>query len=221
MRHLSLLLSALLFSAFAQAASNANIATISCSGSSSFDLSNGALLSCDGDFSLIGGSIDSDTGITISAVGSLFLDDLRISAPVVELKTLSGTISVAKGASINGFNWNNFDIGTAPRLTFEQPGDLTLLERRAGIVSTGGDISLVQPGQITLRDGGGIVVRQPGDIDLSVGGQIVLNGGGQIVLNGGGDLTLVSSVPEPATVWSLLCGGLLLAIRRNRWKDRA
>lgn len=213
MRHLALLLSALLFSAFAQAASNANITTIGCSGNSSFDLSNGAMLSCDGDFSLIGGSVDSDIGITISAAGSLFLDDLSLVAPLVQLKSLTGALTLAQGVSIDVSNWTRFDIGTAPRLTFEQPGDLTLLERRAGTVSTGGDISLGQPGQITLRNGGGIVVRQRGDIDLSVGGQIVLNGGG--------DLTLVSSVPEPGMVWSLLCGGLLLAIRRTCQKDRA
>lgn len=215
MRHLSLLLSALLFSAFAQAASNANIATISCSGNSSFDLANAATLSCDGDFSLIGGSIDSDIGITISAVGSLFLDDLRLRAPVVELKTLTGILSVAEGVSINVINWTTFDVGTAPRVTFEQPGDLTLLERRAGTVtvSAGGDISSGQSGQITLRNGGGIIVRQGGEIDLRTSGQIVLNGGG--------GLALVSSVPEPAMVWSLLGGGLLLAIRRSRRKDLA
>ena len=183
MRHLSLLLSALVFSVFAQAASNANIAIISCSGSSSFDLTSGALLSCDGDFSLIGGSIDSDSGITISAVGSLFLDDLSLSAPFVQLTTLTGTLTLAEGVSINGFNWNNVDIGNnrSPR--------------------------------ITLRQGGSITLPARGDIDLSTGGQVVLNGGG--------DLTLVSSVPEPGMVWSLLCGGLLLAIRRKRRKDPA
>lgn len=215
MRHLSLFLSALLFSVFAQAASNANIATIGCSGNSSFDLSNGAMLSCDGDFSLIGGSIDSDIGITISAVGSLFLDDLRLRAPVVELKTLTGILSVAEGVSINVINWTTFDIGTAPRVTFEQPGDLRLLERGTGTltVSTGGDIAQGQAHLITLRSGEGIFVRQGGDIDLRTGGQIVLNGGG--------GLALVSSVPEPGMVWSLLCGGLLLAIRRNRRQDPA
>ncbi|MDP3539086.1 MAG: PEP-CTERM sorting domain-containing protein [Azonexus sp.] len=215
MRHLSLLLSALLFSAFAHAASNANITTASCSGSQSFDLTNGAMLSCDGDFSLIGGSIDSGIGITISAVGSLFLDDLKLSAPVVELKTLTGILSVAEGVSINVSNWTRFDIGTSPRLTVAQPGDLTLLERRTGkiTVSPGGDISSGQSGQITLRNGGGIIVRQGGEIDLRTSGQIVLNGGG--------GLALVSSVPEPAMVWSLLGGGLLLAIRRHRRKDPA
>lgn len=213
MRHLSLLLSALLFSAFAQAASTANITTASCSGNQSFDLTNGALLSCDGDFSLISGSIDSDTGITISAVGSLFLDDLRLSAPVVQLKTLTGVVSIAEGVSINAINWTTFDIGTSPGLPVAQPGEPMLLEKRTVTVSAGGDISLGQPGQITLRSGGGIIVRQGGDIDLSAGGQIVLNGGGTP--------TLVSSVPEPSMLWSLLCGGLLLAIRRSGRKDQA
>ncbi|MFH1658381.1 MAG: PEP-CTERM sorting domain-containing protein [Pseudomonadota bacterium] len=217
MRHLSLLLSALLFSAFAQAASNANIATIGCSGNSSFDLSNGAMLSCDGDFSLIGGSIDSDIGITISAVGSLFLDDLRISAPVVELKTLTGAISVAKGALIDASNWTTFDIGTSPRVTYTQPRDLTLLERGTVTVSTGGDISLGQPGQITLRNGAGIIVRQGGNITIPVASTASV----QNLDSYRGTLTLVSSVPEPGMVWSLLCGGLLLAIRRNRRQDPA
>ncbi|MFZ2972388.1 MAG: hypothetical protein WA049_07085 [Ferribacterium limneticum] len=207
MRHLALLLSALLFSAFAQATSTANITTASCSGSQSFDLTNGAMLSCDGDFSLIGGSIDSDIGITISAAGSLFLDDLSLAAPLVQLNSVTGALTLAEGVSIDVSNWTRFDIGTSPRVTYARPGDLTLLERRIVTVSTGGDISLGQTGQITLRNGGGILVRQGGDINLSAGGQIVLNGGG--------DLTLVSSVPEPGMVWSLLCGGLLLAIRRK------
>ncbi|TXT30608.1 MAG: hypothetical protein FD131_1591 [Rhodocyclaceae bacterium] len=213
MRHLSLLLSALLFSAFAQAASNANIATIGCSGNSSFDLSNGAMLSCDGDFSLIGGSIDSDIGITISAVGSLFLDDLSLVAPLVQLNSLTGPLTLAEGVSIDTINWTRFDVGTSPGLTVAQPGNPRLLDRGTVTVSTGGDISPGQPGQITLRNGGGILVRKGGDIDLIAGGQITLNGGS--------DLTLVSSVPEPGMVWSLLCGGLLLAIRRNRRQDPA
>jgi hypothetical protein len=210
MRHLSLLLSALLFSAFVQASSHANITTVSCSGSQSFDLTNGAMLSCDGDFSLIGGSIDSDLGITISAFGSLFIDNLTLSAPIVQLKAL--TITVAEGASIDVSNWTNFNIGTSPALTLEQPGNLTLLERRTATVSTGGQISLSQPGQITLNQGGSIVVRQRGESSLSAGGQIVLNGGGS--------LTLVSSVPEPGRLWSMLSGGLLLlAIGRVRRKN--
>lgn len=214
MRHLSLLVSALLFSAFAQAASNANITTISCSGSRSFDLTNGALLSCDGDFSLIGGSIDSDTGITISAGGSLFLDDLRLSAPSVGLKTLSGAITIASGTSIDARDWANFDISASPRLTFAQPG-LARLERGEVTINAGGDISLGQPGRITLSQGNGLIAQR-GDIDL-----IVANGGGQIVVSGGGNLTLVSSVPEPSMAWSLFAGGLLLALRRTGRKDRA
>ncbi|WP_310491386.1 hypothetical protein [Dechloromonas sp.] len=215
MRHLALLLSALLFSAFAQAASNANITTIGCSGNSSFDLTNGAILSCDGDFSLIGGSVDSDSGITISAVGSLFLDDLRLSAPVVQLKTLTGVVSVAEGVSINAINWTTFDIGTSPRLTVAQPGNLTLLERGTVTVSTGGEISLGQPGQITLRNGGGIIVRQGGDITIPVASTAPV----QNLDSYRGTLLLVSSVPEPSMFWSLLCGGLLLAIRRNHRKE--
>lgn len=176
MSHLSLLLSALLFSAFAQAASTANIITASCSGSQSFDLTNEAFLSCDGDFSLIGGRIDSDTGITISAVGSLFLDDLNLSAPIVQLKTLTGILTLAEGVSINGINWTNVDIGNG-----------------------------TSPG-VTPSPGGNVVLPPRGGIDLGAGGQIVLN---EV-----GNLTLVSSVPEPSMAWSLLAGGLLLAIRR-------
>lgn len=217
MRHLSLLLSALLFSAFAQAASNANIATISCSGNSSFDLANAATLSCDGDFSLIGGSIDSDIGITISAVGSLFLDDLRLRAPVVELKTLTGAISVAEGASIDVSNWTRFDVGASSGLTVAQPGNPRLLERGTVTVSTGGDISPGQLGQITLSNGAGIIVRQGGNIAIPVASTPSV----QNLDSYRGTLTLVSSVPEPGMVWSLLCGGLLLAIRRPGGKDLA
>lgn len=217
MRHLSLLLSALLFSAFAQAASSANVATISCSGNQSFDMANGAMLSCDGDFSLIGGSIDSDTGITISAVGSLFLDDLKLSAPVVQLNTLSGVVSVTEGVKINTTNWTNFEISASARTTFAQPADRPLLEARIVTVNAGGDISLGQPGRITLYDGNGIVARAGSIIAAPVAVATPI----RVLDPYRGTFTLVSSVPEPASVWSLLCGGLLLAIRRKQRKDLA
>lgn len=217
MRHLALFLSALLFSAFAQAASNANITTVGCSGNSSFDLSNGAMLSCDGDFSLIGGSIDSDTGITISAVGSLFLDDLKLSAPAVQLRTLTGVVSVTESVSINTINWTTFDVGASSRLTLAQAAERTLLEGSIGTVNAGGDISLGQPGRITLRNGDGIVAP-PGSITAA---QVAVAMPIRVLDPYRGTFTLVSSVPEPASVWSLLCGGLLLAIRRKHRKDVA
>ncbi|MBU1365833.1 MAG: PEP-CTERM sorting domain-containing protein [Gammaproteobacteria bacterium] len=210
MRHLSLLLSALLFSAFAQAATTANITTASCSGSQSFDLSNGALLSCDGDFSLIGGSIDSDISITIRSQGLLTLGDLMLSAPVVQLLSMTDEISLAgswsiTAGSVNIGNTNRLEISPAPSAS--QGSIPRIIVGTMPILS---DIAQGQAHLITLRSGEGIFVRQGGDIDLRTGGQIVLNGGG--------GLALVSSVPEPAMVWSLLGGGLLLAIRRNRRK---
>jgi hypothetical protein len=188
---LSLLLFALLLSAFAHATSTANIGTISCSSSQSFDLTNGATLSCDGDFSLIGGSIDSDTGITISALGSLFLDNLTISAPFVLLNVLSGELTIANGVSITSAGSININTGntTSPRITLA-PG-----------------ATLSYPGG-TGRTAG-------------TGGNITLSAGGNIDLNNGSTLTLVSSVPEPSMFWSLLSGGLLFAIRQTRLKRLA
>lgn len=198
MRHLSLLLSALLFSVFAQAASNANITTASCSGSQSFDLTNSASLSCSGDFSLIGGSIDSDTSITISAFGSLFIGNMTLNAPLIQLKTVTGVLSFGDGISMTSDSIN-VDVGnaTSPRITLAPGAILSVAGRDTNIVAS-------QPGDLTLS--------QPGNIDLSarVG----------IIQSYGGSLTLVSSVPEPDSFWAMLSGGLLLlAIGRVRRKN--
>lgn len=152
MRHLSLLLSALLFSAFVQASSNANITTVSCSGSQSFDLTNGAMLSCDGDFSLIGGSIDSDLGITISAFGSLFIDNLILSAPLIQLKALSGVLTLGDGVSMTADSIN-VDVGntTSPRITLVPGARLNLPGRESGIpTGSGGEIVLENGGSLSL-----------------------------------------------------------------------
>jgi hypothetical protein len=193
MRRLSLLISALLFSAFAHATSTANIGSISCSGSQSFvDLATSATLSCNGDFSLIGGSIDSDTEISISAVGSLFLDNLTISAPLVQLKTFSGVLTFANGVSIISAGSINIDIGnaTSPRITLAPGATLSFPGRGGTTIGTGGDITLSAGGNINLSDGS--------------------------------NLTRVSTVPEPDSFWSMLSGCLiLLVIGRTRLKRPA
>jgi hypothetical protein len=175
-----LLLSALLLSASVHAASTASIGSISCSGSQSFiDLTNGANLSCDGNFSLIGGSINSETAITISAFGDLFLDNLTISAPLVNLTTRSGVLTFSNGVSILSSGTINIDTGntTPPRIALTPGATLTLPGRTNG-----------------------------------TGGTITLSPGGNIDLRSGGRLTLVSSVPEPDSYWSMLCGGLMLVL---------
>ena len=188
MRRLSLFLFVLLLSAFAQATSTANIGSMSCSGGQSFvDLTNGANLSCNGDFSLTGGSIDSDIGISISAFGSLFIDNLTLSAPLVELKTTSGVLTLANGVSIITTGTINIDTGsvTPPRIALTPGATLTRPGRTGG---TGG-----------------------------TSGTLTLSPGGNINLSSGGNLTLVSTVPEPAMGWSMLAGSLLLlAISRSR-----
>jgi hypothetical protein len=155
------------------------------------DQTNGFTLSCNGDMSLIGGSIDSDTVIAISALGALRLDNLTISAPLVEINTFAGELTFGTGVSIISTDRIKIDSGyaTPPRIILE-PG-----------------ITLTLPGR-TLEAG-------------STGGTITLAPGGDLSLGNGGRLTLVSTVPEADRYWSMLCGSLLLlVIGRTRLKHR-
>ena len=185
MRNISRLICALLFSTLANASTNANIGAISCSGDQSFSETDTVTISCSGDLSLLGGSISADNTISIIAYGSLFLNDLTLIAPIVELSAF-GSLSIGDGVSINTGELNA-DVGFAlPRhITSSPSGRIALIDR--------GDVSLIDVGVIPL-------------------GNITLSPGGQIDLIGRGDATLTQAVPEPGNALMMLAGILLLIV---------
>lgn len=74
-----------------------NIENILCNGiatPSTTDLSN---LSCVGDLLINNGSITSDTMIALTAGGSITLNDVRLTAPIVNLTTQSGPLNLGAG----------------------------------------------------------------------------------------------------------------------------
>lgn len=181
MRRVLFLLSALLLSpVVANAASTASIDTVTCSGGLSSSLMEVASFLCSGDFSLLGGNITSDSKVAVTADGSLFLDNLSITAPAVELTTLNGVLSMGNGVSINtdsflaGAGGNNSPtVSVSPRAT------------------------------LTIGSGDTARILNGGDISLSIGQ-------GAITPLAGGTITLIPSVPEPSTYLLMLFGILAL-----------
>lgn len=154
MRNISRLVCALLFSTLANASTNANIGTITCSGDQSFSATDTVAISCSGDLSLLGGSISADNTISIIAYGSLFLNDLTLIAPIVELSAF-GSLSIGDGVSINT-EALNADVGAA------RPGGITL--------SPGGQIALIDRGDATLTP----AVPEPGNALMMFAGILLL-----------------------------------------------
>jgi len=130
----------------ANAASIANIGSVLCSGSLSSSMTEIASFLCSGDFALFDGSISSGSKVVITADGSLFLDNLSITAPVIELTALNGGI-YAWDAPRNG-NSVLVSGGNNP------PGAMLLASGRADHIL---NISLpIGPGDIPLLIGGPI-----------------------------------------------------------------
>lgn len=170
------LLGALLFSPIVvHAASFASLESASCSGSLSSSLSDEASFLCSGDLSLIGGSIRSDARIAIRADGSLFLDNLSLTAPLIDLSALKGAITIGRGTSVNGSFLAGSRPITAPTMTV--PGSRTL---PAG---DGGSLFVSPGGNISLSGSGGIVtlvsaVPEPSAALMMVVGLLALVGVG-------------------------------------------
>lgn len=182
------LLGALLCLPFvAHAASFASIESARCTGTLSSSLAAEASYLCTGDLYLIGGRISSDAAVVLHADGALFLDNLSITAPTIDLWSFGRTVTVGSGASLRGGR-------PAGAITDPGAGGGTLQ------ISPGGNVSLVGGGG---RASGSITGPTPG------GGTVRISAGGDILLSGGGDIVrLASPVPEPSAAL-MMCVGLL------------
>lgn len=184
MRPALLVLCALLLSPIAaSAASNANIGAVTCTGSQSTSLADVASFFCSGDYALLDGNISSDSKITITADGSLLINNLSISAPAVELTAANGTLTIGDGVSINT---NSFLVQASDNTT--QP------------VTTGAGAV------ITVGTGDNAHTVSPEELSASVNQPIIATSNGDT----GGTIVLVPSVPEPSNLFLMSFGILAL-----------
>lgn len=206
---LSLALSAPLF---AQAGYSINNSAFNCSAALSFANSTGLEAHCAGNFSVTGGTWTSDTKIALSADGSLTLDGVAMTAPIIEL--LSPQMVV-----------NAFLTATGGSVRIDAPRDLSIVPpltvnvppRTGGTlqISPGATINVAaapgapQPNafnQFGIPEDGLVLRNSEGR--LLVGSDLVINANAgedvKLVLTGqppstSPALSTISSVPEPKT----------------------
>lgn len=84
------------------AASQNNAEQVTCSGTQTTDTTNGLQIDCVGSLTIVGGSLTSDTFIKLTASDALYLDNITVKAPSVNLD--GATISVGSAAKIDSAN---------------------------------------------------------------------------------------------------------------------
>lgn len=160
----------------AAAASSSTATRLDCSDGLSVSLADTAMLSCTGSFLLGSGSITSDSTIVIRAGGALVLEDISLTAPVIELFSHSGVLSFGQGVSLRaGALLAGVGPGVSPSVTVSS----------AGTLSVGGD------GAVRPVDAAQIVQA------IQLGHSTPLPGR---------SLSPVTPVPEPAAFLTLLAG---------------
>lgn len=83
-----------------QASSASSLGGFTCTGTEAFSLTDVASLSCTGDLSLFGGTLNSDSRIEIHADGLLDLNNVELTAPSIDL--YSGSSLIIEANSIIG-----------------------------------------------------------------------------------------------------------------------
>jgi hypothetical protein len=157
---------------FAQANYSINNSAFSCSAALSFANSTGLDAHCTGNFSVTGGTWTSDTKIALSADGTLTLDGVAMTAPVIELNSLTqvallgDTLIRATGSNPRSDTISD-GFGQVPGTVDLQPG---------ADLSVGGGLQRTETGSITLRSSG-----SGSSGSRSSGGSIQLREGAQLV----------------------------------------
>ena len=157
MRYLMILLVAYALSpALANASPGLSVENLVCQGTETTDISDVLSIDCSGDLALLGGSITADSKILITAIGTLTLDDLLLSAPEISLS--GSSIFLEDGASITG---NTLFIA----VTDDSSGALS--------VSPGADIS-TNDGRMIEHIGAGGILPSPDSEPLVTDGAITI-----------------------------------------------
>lgn len=184
MMRLLVLLAVLLgfpFSAFALASSN--VETLECSGEYTVSLADTATYRCAGDFLLSGGSITSDTRISIFADRLLSLYNISLSAPAIELS--GGQIMIGEGSTLAAIG-GSIAIGTSGSGQVTLGAGSMLIVRGSASGATDGSsgaIRLIAERDISLRDGRiiaimpSVPVPEPGTYALMALGLLILASG--------------------------------------------
>lgn len=200
MRRLLVVLAiALGFPSSASANATAMVSLMNCSGDLTVSLLDAASFSCTGSLSLSGGAIFAESRVEISADGALWLDNLSIAAPFVELVSLD-RIAIGQGVIINASS------STGGAVTIRSGGNISLVDSAPwpNRFSAGGSISL------GLGEHGARIPLPGGDVLIAIGQPIAAGAG---VFDG----VIVSSIPEPEPYAMLLAGiGLVGLVARRR-----
>ena len=114
MPRLVFILIALILSSVSHANSTASFSSMSCSGSLSSSLVGDASYICLGDLSVIGGNIISDSKVFLKADGMLFLDNISLNAPFIELTALNGGVSFGNGVVLTASTNLTINSGITP-----------------------------------------------------------------------------------------------------------
>jgi hypothetical protein len=122
----------------------ADIGNVLCSGGYSSSLQDNASFVCGGDLTLSNGSIASDEKVIISSVGSLFIGDLQITAPIIEIYSQQG---LTIGSSV--FFYSNFPSTSTPPIIILPPS-VTLTAGGSLTIGSGNAVDLISGGNITL-----------------------------------------------------------------------
>ncbi|PPD20095.1 MAG: hypothetical protein CTY18_03695 [Methylomonas sp.] len=167
---------------FVQASSTSNLGSIVCSGNQTLSFGDIASLTCSGDFSLYDGDIFSDSRISISAEGSLNLNNVSLTAPNIDLT--SNSINLDVNSIIN--STESLSINNNPGISTE---------------------TVVYTGQITI----GSVARQS-DFTIETFPIFVIDEPlvEFIQIDGIEDPLVVQAVPLPASFWLMISGLMFL-----------
>jgi hypothetical protein len=146
-------------------AASQNLANqVSCTGTLTTDSTNGLQIDCTGSLTLVGGSLTSDSSIKLTASDTLFLDNITVTAPTINL---SGGNTVSIGNSVK-IDISNLNINVMGNSTLVDPVS-GALPNGVVLTASGGDNvrPIIDPGVIIH----GPIVRFPEPvIQLQVGG---------------------------------------------------
>lgn len=230
------LLLLMLSSLQAHAISTVNIGSMNCSGSQTISIFETVSLGCSGDYSLSDGAIESDSKITITSGGSLSIDNVTFSAPIIDLWSTNnlildsnlvlnapgGAVTLSAGSDVMiGSTGGNIDAGrgTKTALTSAPPQIIAPLEFNSSVTLYSGSAiranmmpNTSQGGTLLLAPIGIIATSEAGISGLAVNLSPVASAldPSQFIIGPS------ATVPLPAGITSLISGILLLTGLRKQ-----